>query len=224
MSLSAKHPFLAPILLSVALATMLSACGSSEPEKPVAVQRPTQGVEPATIWAELRQMPDFAIFAKLVERANMHTALAQPTGSQTMLVGRQSTFAPVPPEQRAAMVQADPQQLANILNGLMIARTYSADELRTLIDQGQGSFVADAVNGQKLTFTRDGDMLIVTTPTGTASIGTQAIATGNGAIYVLDKWVAPVPAPGVGASAPAAGPGAPATPAATPTPAPTTAR
>jgi uncharacterized surface protein with fasciclin (FAS1) repeats len=224
-------PFRSALLRSLPLALLavtLAGC-QDDPPPPVADTRtPTSAVESPTVAAAVVRLPEFDKMQAMIERAGLMTGLGDKKGTFTLLLPRDSALAQLAPEVRRALVEGDGGALAPLLKGLIIDRTITAEELRTRIDQGGGSFVLPTQAGHDVTFTRNGAMLIVTTPTGKASMGTEAVMTDNGAIFVLDHWVSPTLAPGATAPAtPAAGatsatatPGAATAPAAAETPLP----
>ncbi len=116
----------------------------------------------------------------------------------TLLAPRDTAFAQLGADARAAMLApGNRPALTAALRGLVVPRMLRADELRTQIDLAGGSLALATLAGPPVTFTRDGDMLIVTTATGArATMGTQEITTRRAVIYVLDRWLAPLPAGG----------------------------
>lgn len=216
-----RHTLLRTLPLALLAATLVGC--QDDPPPPVADTRtPTSAVESPTVAAAVVRLPEFDKMQAMFERAGLMAHLSDKKATFTLLLPRDSALAQLAPEQRRALVEGDGGALAPLLKGLIIARTISAEELRTRIDQGGGSFVMPTEAGHNVTITRDGQMLIVTTPSGKASMGTEAMMTENGAIYVLDHWVSPTLAPG--ATAPvapaAAASSAPAAPAAAQEPLP----
>jgi uncharacterized surface protein with fasciclin (FAS1) repeats len=82
------------------------------------------------------------------------------------------------------------------LRGMALPRLLRAGELRTAIDAAGGSLSLPSLAGPPLSFSRAGEQIFVTAPSGArASMGSADIGAGNGAVYVLDAWIGPVPAP-----------------------------
>lgn len=206
------------VLLALAAPLAVAGCDDAPPPATTSPdQGPTAAVTPASVAAVSGQLPEFSKIRIMLDRAGLLPALSQKKATFTLLLPRDTALAQLTPELRQALLQADPGLLTPILKGFVLDRTITADELRTRIDQGGGSFVLPTQAGHSVTFTRDGAMLLVTTPSGIASMGSEAISTDNGVVYVLDRWVAPTVQPGQHAL-PAAG-AAPASTAAAATPA-----
>lgn len=188
--------------LTVIAGLCLSACQDDPPAPAPDTRTPTSAAEPASMAAALARLSEFSKMRTMFERAGLTAVLSDKKTTMTLLVPRDTALAQLAPELRNALVNGDGAALTPLLKGLMIPRIVTADELRTRIDQGGGSYAMPTLAGHNVTITRDGAMLIVTTPTGKASMGTEALMTDNGAIYVLDHWVEPTLAPGAHAPTP----------------------
>lgn len=149
--------------------------------------------EPATVIAAIARLAEFSILRRAltdtarIDNLRMRTPV-------TLLAPRDTAFARLTPDSRAAVLAPQNREtLARTIDLHIIPRTVRADELRQMIVAGGGS-ARIASRGGPLTFTAVGDLLIVTAPNGaSASMGNQDIATGNGSIYVLDRWLGATP-------------------------------
>lgn len=149
--------------------------------------------EPAHVIAAIARLPEFAILRRaLADTAR--TDNLRMRSPVTLLAPRDTAFARMSPEARAALLAPDNREaLTRALDGLIIPRILRADELRQLIADGGGTARIASRSGT-LTFTSNSDLLIVTAPNGaSATMGTQDIATGNGSVYVLDRWLGIAP-------------------------------
>lgn len=177
-------------LLPLAL-VMLAGCGQSTDDSATQDTPTTQGVEPATMAVALSQLPEFSHFRTLLRRAGFSPALSNPQTTLTLLVPRDSAFAQLPAESRAAIMAMPTPQLAPKLRAMMIPRIIHAEELRTRILDGGGKLTMTSMAGTPITFRQNAGQFIVSNANGNASMGSADLATGNGAIYILDHWIGP---------------------------------
>jgi uncharacterized surface protein with fasciclin (FAS1) repeats len=127
----------------------------------------------------------------LSSRASLGPLLANRASTVTVLAPRDTAFAKLPSEARAAIAAAAPgPALQRSLRGLIIPRVLGAEELRTRIIDGGGRYAVTSLAGTPLTFQLDGDQFIVAGPGGAiATMGSSGLTTGNGTLYVLDTWI-----------------------------------
>ncbi|MEQ1510064.1 MAG: fasciclin domain-containing protein [Sphingopyxis sp.] len=152
----------------------------------------TQGVEPATISAAFSHLPEFSKIRTLLNRGGFSATMGDQAATITLLAPRDSAFAQLPPAGRAAILAMPAETLAPKLRAMMINRTIHAEELRTLIIDNGGTLSLPSMAGTPISFRLERDLFIASTAGGaSASMGNADIATGNGAIYILDHWVGP---------------------------------
>ncbi|MEQ1687088.1 MAG: fasciclin domain-containing protein [Sphingopyxis sp.] len=185
-----------PLLILSALPLsflMLNACVDGAVGDTASASAPTiQGVEPATIAAALSGLPEFSRLRAMMSRGGLAASLANREATITLLAPRDSAFAQLPNETRAALVAAPPAALQSMLRALMIPRIIHAEELRTRIIDGGGSLTITSTAGTPLNFRLTGEQFIVTGPSGaSANMGSANLATGNGAVYIIDHWIGP---------------------------------
>ncbi len=177
------------------LVLLLCAACTAEPtaDQSAAAARRLASAEPPTVTAALERLDEFATLRRALTVTG-RDRLLRTTTPVTLLAPRDTAMVQLGPERRAALfAEANRPTLARALDGLIVPRAFRADELRQLIADGGGSTILTTRAGP-LTITRDGDLLIVTAPSGTrATMGSAEIATGNGMIYVLDRWLAATP-------------------------------
>ncbi len=176
------------------MALLLAACAPEATTAPADAPVPgSSWREPATVVAAIARLPEFSTIRRaLTETARIdNLRMRSPV---TLLAPRDTAFARLSPEARAAVLAPQNREaLARTIDLHIIPRALRADELKQMIATGGGS-VQIASRGGPLTFTAIGDLLIVTAPNGArASMGAQEITTGNGSVYVLDRWLGAPP-------------------------------
>lgn len=183
----------APLALAIAM-LVLSACDDRpEAQTDQSGQRGLAASEPPTVAAALTRLSEFGQLRAILS-ATGREALLRGNAPVTLLAPRDTAFAQLDADRRAAML-AEPNRaaLARAIEGLIVPRAIRADELRQMIADGGGS-ASLASRAGTLTFTSEGGMLVVTGPSGIrATMGSTELATGNGMIYVLDRWIAAAP-------------------------------
>ena len=182
----------AALLATALLCT--SAC-SREPtaEETAAETRRLASAEPPTVMAALERLDEFSMLRRALTATGRDRMLRIRT-PVTLLAPRDTAIVQLGPERQAALL-AEPNRdaLARALDGLIIPRAIRAEELKQMIADGGGS-ASIATRAGSLSFTTDGDILIVTAPSGVrATMGSTELATGNGTLYVLDRWLAAAP-------------------------------
>lgn len=189
----------APTLIALCLLAGLGGCSGEAPggDARTIANDPISSVEPASLAAAMRRLPEFSTSRTLLNRAGLMPMLANPASHLTLLVPRDSAFAQWDAGARAAILAQDGVATARQMRALMLPTTIRAEELRTRILAGGGSFTATSMGGTPLTFSIENGIFMVTMPGGSASMGSAELATANGAIYILDRLPA---APAAGAA------------------------
>ena len=180
-------------LLCAAL-TLASCDDAPDPAVQQAEARRLASAEPPTVSAALARLDEFAMLRRALAISG-HQPLLRGTAPVTLFAPRDTAFAQLSAEQRAALLaEANRPALTRAIDGLIVPRAIRADELRQMIADGGGS-TSLATRAGAVTITQDNGLLILTTASGArASLGSAEIATGNGLIYVLDRWpTAPSP-------------------------------
>ena len=179
----------AQTLITLCLLAGLGGCSGDAPggDARAIANDPTRSVEPASLAAAMRRLPEFSTSRRLFDRAGLTAMLANPASHLTLLVARDSGFAQWDAGARAAILAQDGAATARRMRALMLPTTIRAEELRTRILAGGGSFTATSMAGTPLTFSIQNGIFMVTMPGGSASMGSAELATANGAMYILDR-------------------------------------
>ena len=207
-------------LMMVLIAAALGGCGAmgigGDDAAPAPRDGPAVPVERLNVVAAVRALPEMAMTTRALADTGMADRIIAMPGV-TMLAPRDSAYMQIPTGQRSALfAPAHRAALAEALSALLIARPLRAEELRTQIDAAGGVLSLTTVSGGSVMLSRTGDLLILRTTTGAqATLGSEGIATRHGIVYILDKWVGPIPAA-------MATPAAPPAPVPSPLPAPVT--
>lgn len=180
-------------LLSGAMLTLAACDDAPDPAVQQAEARRLASAEPPTVAAALARLGEFSSLRGAIA-ASGHAPLLRGTAPITLLAPRDTAFAQLGSEQRAALLaEANRPALTRAIDGLIVPRAIRADELRQLIAEGDGSTSLSTRAGA-VTITQESGLLILTTASGArASMGSAEIATGNGMIYVLDRWPTATP-------------------------------
>lgn len=178
------------------LASLLCASGCSrepEAEQTSAEARRLASAEPPTVMAALARLDEFSTLRRMLA-ATARDQMLRTRAPVTLLAPRDTAIAQLGPERQAALLaEANRAALVRALDGLIIPRAIRAEELKQMIADGGGSATV-ATRAGPAVFTAEGTVLIVTAPSGVrATMGSTELATGNGTIYVLDRWLAAAP-------------------------------
>lgn len=178
-----------------AVAMFCTVACSREPtaEESAAETRRLASAEPPTVMAAVERLDEFATLRRALTATGRDRLLRTRT-PVTLLAPRDTAIVQLGPERQAALL-AGPNRaaLTRALDGLIIPRAIRAEELKQMIADGGGS-ASIATRAGSLSFTTDGDILVVTAPSGVrATMGSTELATGNGTLYVLDRWLAAAP-------------------------------
>lgn len=179
-------------VLALLGAPMLAACAREAPPPPA--PGAIASSEPATLLAALGPLDEFSTLRRIL-RTTGHEPLLAGRQGYTLIAPRDTAFVQLDPERRAALLApANRGALTRAVDGLLIPRILRAEELRRLVREGGGSATLVTRAGAIAVSQGEGGVLLVTTPAGaTATIGGSELATGNGALYVADRWIAAAP-------------------------------
>ncbi len=178
------------VALAAGIALVLTACTPEPTAAPLDTpNRPAAASEPATVLAAIARLPEFTAMRRALTETGRAAAL-NTRAPVTLLAARDTAFARLAPETRAAVFAPENRQLLGRTIDLhILSPAVRAEELRQMIVDGGGT-ARLASRGGTLTFSSIGDQILVTAPNGAiATMGTQDIATGNGSVYVLDRWL-----------------------------------
>ena len=193
------------LFLLTGCALMITGCGFGSTET-TAGRTTADQVEQPTIFAALRRLSEFSTLRRALNDTGLAASLNMPVNSsraspaagtaasaeqgQTLLAPRDTGFAQLSPEARAALFAAEGRPaLASMLKSLILTRTIHAEELRTMITENGGTVQIPNRAGTTTSIGLSGDRLVLITPNGARiDMGGADMSAGNGAIYILEQW------------------------------------
>jgi uncharacterized surface protein with fasciclin (FAS1) repeats len=136
--------------------------------------------------------PDLSTLVAAVKAADLVQTLASP-GPFTVFAPTNAAFAKLPPGTVESLVMPQNKAaLTNILTYHVVAGTFSSTAVVAAIRKGKGKAVLTTVQGQKLTATMKGRLLVLTDAKGGRSIVTAAdLKQSNGVVHVIDTVLMP---------------------------------
>ena len=180
------------------------AVAKARPQRPP----PPRAQEPHNVVVAIA-LGEFATFNRMLRVSGEGAALAR-MEQATLLAPRDTAFAQLDEAQRVALANVAPSPAVTVaIRRLSFDRNWPAQELKTAI-RASGAAPLQLRNraGEAVTFSLEGEMIRATLADGsTATLGDAHIPSRNGATYVLDRWVGPLPTGGITMIAP---PGPPA--------------
>ena len=146
----------------------------------------------ATIAENIAAADTFAHLAMLVER----TGLAEQLGSEgpyTIFAPTDAAFAEVPAALRDELARPENAgKLRDLVAGHVLAEKLTAAELAARIETGGGTWRANTLGGGTLTFSRQGDAIVIASSGGKSVRVTMAdLHQANGMMHVIDAVVLP---------------------------------
>ncbi|GAB5347944.1 fasciclin domain-containing protein [Alteriqipengyuania sp. 357] len=146
----------------------------------------------ATIAENIAAADTFSHLAVLVERTGLAGQLGG-EGPYTIFAPTDAAFAQVPTALRDELARPEnAQKLRDIVAGHVIPGTITAAELAARIETGGGAYRAQSLAGGMLTFSRQGDAIVIASPGSQAVTVTMADLTqANGMMHVIDGVVLP---------------------------------
>lgn len=194
------------VLAMTAFALPLAACGgdAAEGENAVAIDNDAAALEPGSETLAGALDGDVGTAGDLAKAAGLGTVL-DGVGPYTVFAPRDAAFDAWGPERvnelkgEGMRAQAASLLTAHIVPGLVTV----ADIQKAIESEDDGSTAMTTMSGGTLTFSRDGDAILVKTESGQTArlVGDETIAS-NGAVHPIDGLLVPAD---TGAAATAAG-------------------
>ncbi|HEX8239351.1 MAG TPA: fasciclin domain-containing protein [Allosphingosinicella sp.] len=178
--------------LFAAVALLAAACQQGDGVKPdsnVAAPAPAaRGEQPKTnILQALNGSADHKTFANAVKAAGLTETLsgAQP---YTVFAPTEAAFGKLPPGTANGLLAPEAKgRLVTLLTGHIVPGMVTAADLGKAIDRGKGKAQLATVGGSNLTFSKDGDALLVTDAAGGQARVAQAdLLQSNGVVHSVD--------------------------------------
>ena len=180
--------FVAAALLAAACQQQGGGNASSDANRASAEARPAaKGKQSKTsILEALDGSSEHKSFANAVKAAGLTETLsgAQP---YTLFAPTEAAFQKLPGGAGGLLAPEAKGQLVALLTGHIVPGAVTADDLGRAIDRGKGKAVLATVGGSNLTFSRDGDAILVTDAAGGKARLTRADEfASNGVIHDVD--------------------------------------
>jgi uncharacterized surface protein with fasciclin (FAS1) repeats len=140
----------------------------------------------------LTASPDFATLAKAVQAAGLTETFS---GSQpyTLFAPTEAAFQKLPAGAAAGMLAPEEKgRLTALLTNHIVPGTVTAEDLGRAIERGQGKAQLATVGGATLSFTREGDAIVVADAAGgRGRVSATAAAASNGVVHPVDTVLMP---------------------------------
>lgn len=180
--------FAAAALLAAACQQQGGGNASSDANGASAEARPAakSGQSKTSILEALDGSSEHKSFANAVKAAGLTETLsgAQP---YTLFAPTEAAFRKLPGGAGGLLAPEAKGQLVALLTGHIVPGAVTADDLGRAIDRGKGKAVLATVGGSNLTFSRDGDAIVVTDAAGGKARLTRADEfASNGVIHDVD--------------------------------------
>ncbi|MBT8284577.1 MAG: fasciclin domain-containing protein [Flavobacteriaceae bacterium] len=182
---------------------MLISCGESKKEKDnteeavemASTEMETSAEEPMvteTIVGVASGNENFSTLVAAVQAADLVGTLSS-DGPFTVFAPTNDSFAKLPEGTVESLLQPENKAaLINLLTYHVVAGEFSAAAVVEAINSNDGSFVAETVQGDKITLTLDGENVKLIDAQGNASMVIMAdVPASNGVIHAIDTVVMP---------------------------------
>lgn len=141
----------------------------------------------------LDEDPELSTFSQNLERNELSDTWMDEQGPITIFVPTNTAYENLPEERRTSLNSIqDPQQNQAILYYLVVEGETTSDELRREIENANGEYTMNTMQGEPLTASLDGELIILTDASGnTATIVEVDRDAGDGIIHVIDNVLVP---------------------------------
>ena len=175
-----------------ASAMALAACGSPAEETPTAADTESVAEEPGTIVAVAQGDDQFSTLVTAVTAAELVETLSG-EGPYTVFAPANSAFEKLPDGTLETLTAPEgKEQLTSILTYHVVEGAADAATLTRNIQDNDGSYEINTVNGGVLTATLDGDNVVLTDAAGgKATVTATDVRASNGMIHVIDTVLMP---------------------------------
>lgn len=190
------------ILVAACLAA--AACGEGQGANEPAVENGASPASPAvpakkgrdakrtsSLLETLAAAPELSTLVNAVNAAGLTETLSG-AQSYTIFAPQDAAFRKLPAGTVNDMLAPDAKgQLTALLIGHIVPGTVTAEDLARAVERGKGKAQLATMGGTTLTFTKEGEGIVVAGPKGQARIAGQEQASSNGVIHSLDTVLMP---------------------------------
>ena len=135
---------------------------------------------------------DHATLAKAVKAAGLERTLSG-TQPYTLFAPTEAAFAKLPAGSAEGLLAPEGKgQLTTLLTGHIVSGTVTDEDLNRAVERGKGKAQLATVGGATLTFSKQGDALVLTDAKGgQARLVTAGQTASNGALHAIDAVLMP---------------------------------
>lgn len=172
----------------IAMALAMGACGNKEND---AAHSPASATSADTLKEALANTEDLSISAKMIETAQLGTAL-DGAGSYTVFLPVDSAWTSLAAVERQAIESEENRpQLVAVLRQHIAPGYVLAADLDTGLSAKKGTVMLTTMGTTPITLRREGEAILLGTGSDAPRIVGQPIVTGNNVVYRIDKLIPP---------------------------------
>lgn len=132
--------------------------------------------------------PELSTFATGLNVWNVEDTLDQVTGSYMVFAPSNRAYSRVYRQQGYDILETSPE---SVIPYHMVKADFTMDELKQEIENANGSLELPTFEGESITFTLEGDKIVLTGATGEKANITESFDIENGTAYIIDKVLLP---------------------------------
>lgn len=149
--------------------------------------------EANSIAARVEENPDLSTFRQGMDNAQAMVVYKSEEGPFTVFAPANSAFEKVPQAQRDEMMNPQNRDKTNAsMSYLVVQGELTSDQLKQQIQNNKGSYKLKTLQGEDLTASLEGDVIVLKGASGKSAKVTQAdMDASNGVIHVIDMVLLP---------------------------------
>ena len=149
--------------------------------------------EANSIAARVEENPDLSTFRQGMNNAQAMVIYQTEEGPFTVFAPANAAFEQVPQAQRDEMMDPQNRDKTNAsFSYLVVPGEFTSDQLKQEIQNNNGTYVIKTLQGEDLTASLEGDVIVLKDPAGKSAKVTQAdLDASNGVIHVIDMVLLP---------------------------------
>lgn len=132
--------------------------------------------------------PELSTFATGLNVWNVEDKLDQVTGSYMVFAPSNTAYSRVYRQQGYDILETTPEA---VIPYHMVKANYTLDQLKQEIKNANGSLVLPTFEGEEITFSLEGDKVVLTGATGLTANITESFDIENGTAYIIDSVLLP---------------------------------